>query len=349
MIQKGMIRKAFIFFTVFTALLLITILGVGFKANSLWNQPTKTLSEPFVIPKGKGLNWVANKLEEKQVIPNADVFIISIRFFRLNYNSLLIKSGEFDLSKPMSQAQLINKLASGEVVFHQVTLIDGWTFKEFKQHLSQQSLLVSKISTMNDRQILAAIGATESHPEGLFAPETYFYQKGDSDLDILDRSYKAQKKILNELWVNYKNNNNKTPNLNSHIDSAYKVLILASIIEKETGKESERETISGVFHNRLKIGMKLQTDPTVIYGMGDKYKGNIRRKDLRTDTPYNTYTRYGLPPTPIAMPGKASIFAALNPKKTKSLYFVGKGDGSHYFSKNLSEHNKAVAKYQLGK
>ena len=179
----------------------------------------------------------------------------------------------------------------------------------------------------------------------MFAPETYLFQKGDSDLDILKRSYQRQKILLSEAWQKRANDDA----FNDKIDTMYKALILASIIEKETGKESERETISGVFHNRLKIGMKLQTDPTVIYGMGDKYKGNIRRKDLTTDTPYNTYTRYGLPPSPIAMPGKASILAALNPQTTKALYFVGKGDGSHYFSKNLAEHNKAVAKYQLGR
>jgi UPF0755 protein len=332
-----MIKKLAITFIV----LLLALLIIIFKVNNIWSQPTEVLSDTFVIPKGKGLYWVAHKLEEKQVIPSATIFKIYIRFLNSKNNASSIKAGEFDLSESISQAELIEKLLKGDVISYQVTLIDGWSFKQFKQHLIKQEVLTSKITKMTDAQILQAVGAGEAHPEGLFAPETYFYQKGDSDLDILKRSYLRQQTALKEAWAGRQES--------QHIDTAYKVLILASIIEKETGKESERETISGVFHNRLNIGMKLQTDPTVIYGMGEKYKGNIRRKDLTTDTPHNTYTRYGLPPTPIAMPGKASILAAVNPKKTKALYFVGKGDGSHYFSKNLKEHNRAVAKYQLGK
>ena len=239
---------------------------------------------------------------------------------------------------------MIEKLEQGDVINYQITLIDGWSFKQFKQHLIKDNRLKQTIESLNDQEILKKIGATETHPEGLFAPETYFFQKGDSDLDILKRSYDKQQENLSGAWQTHQNSAHQ-----KYISSPYEALILASIIEKETGKESERETISGVFYNRLKIGMKLQTDPTVIYGMGDKFDGNIRRKDLRTDTPYNTYTRYGLPPTPIAMPGKASILAALNPQKTKAIFFVGKGDGSHYFSKTLKEHNRAVAKYQLGK
>ncbi len=297
-----------------------------------------------MVPKGKGLNWVAHRLEADKIIPNATIFKL---FQRLKHPNAKVKAGEFNLSTTMSQSELIEKFDKGDVISYQVTLIDGWNFKQFKQHLSKNERLISTIKNMSDQDILKAIGAKESHPEGLFAPETYFFQNGDSDLDILKRSYENQQETLETAWKAYTSNSKNIDN-KKHIDSPYKALILASIVEKETGKESERETISGVFYNRLKVGMKLQTDPTVIYGMGDRYKGNIRRKDLRTDTIYNTYTRYGLPPTPIAMPGKASILAALNPQKTDSIFFVGKGDGSHYFSKTLKEHNRAVAKYQLG-
>jgi len=326
-------------------LVVLAAVGGYLYVNSIWNQPTQVLKETFFVPKGKGVSWVANQLESKGVIPNADVFKL---MHRLKYTSIQVKAGEFDLSKPLSQHELISKFDKGEVVLYQVTLIDGWSFKQFKQHLIKQELLVPKIQDLSDDEILTAVGAEEAHPEGLFAPETYFFQKGDSDLDILKRSYQKQKEIVQNAWQQF-SQHSQHDELSAHIDTPYKALILASIIEKETGKESERETISGVFYNRLKINMKLQTDPTVIYGMGDAFDGNIRRKNLRTDTPYNTYTRFGLPPTPIAMPGKASIEAALNPEATEAFYFVGKGDGSHYFSKNLKEHNNAVRKYQLGK
>ena len=319
----------------------ITIAAGTFYLNSEWSKPSKSTQKTLTIPKGKGFSWVANELEHQGIIPNAATFKL---LQRLKYPDITIKAGEFDLSQSYSQQDLIEKLGRGDVIVYQVTLIDGWSFKQFKQHLAKETRLVQTIKSLTNKEILAKIGATETHPEGLFAPETYFFQKGDSDIDILKRSYDKQQENLTEAWQAHQNSVNQ-----KHIDSPYKVLILASIIEKETGKESERETISGVFYNRLKIGMKLQTDPTVIYGMGDKFNGNIRRKDLRTDTPYNTYTRYGLPPTPIAMPGKASILAALNPQKTEAIFFVGKGDGSHYFSKSLKEHNRAVAKYQLGR
>lgn len=325
-----------IFSTLFLACLLFLVAAILYGNNRL-QQPTTPLSEPFVIPKGKSLSWVSRQLEQLGVIPDARIFEL---YHRISQQKP-IKAGEFDLSKTISQKELISKMTTGDVIAYQVTLIDGWTFKQFREHLAKQSNLKSIAGDMTDKEILSHIGANEPHPEGLFAPETYFFQRGDSDLDILKRSYKRQKALLESSW-------NKSGNESKHIDTPYKALILASIIEKETGQSSEREIISGVFHNRLKIGMKLQTDPTVIYGMGDKFDGNIRRKDLITDTPYNTYTRYGLPPTPIAMPGKASILAALNPAVTKSYYFVGKGDGSHYFSETLAEHNKAVRKYQLG-
>jgi len=315
----------------------LSIVVAALYGNSILQEPTKPLTEPFSVPKGKSLSWVANELESQSVIPNAFIF----KLYHKLSKQASIKAGEFDLSAVISQKELSKKLTSNDVISYKVTLIDGWNFKELKQFLKKQENLKSVLKSMTDKEILTSIGAQYSHPEGLFAPETYYFQRGDSDLDILKRSHNRQMAQLQASW-------DALSVKPEHINTAYKALILASIIEKETGKASERKTISGVFHNRLKIGMKMQTDPTVIYGMGDAYDGNIRRKDLRTDTIYNTYTRYGLPPTPIAMPGQASIDAALNPVTTKSLYFVGKGDGSHYFSKNLSEHNAAVRKYQLG-
>ena len=329
------------FFIISTSLLFAVFMAGTLYINSQWSKPSNVSEESFVVPKGKGFSWVANQLEQQGIIDNAMTFKL---LQRIRYPAINVKAGEFDLSQPFSQKELIEKLDKGDVIIYQVTLIDGWSFKQFKQHLIKEKDLVKEIAQLSDKEILQLVGAKETHPEGLFAPETYFFQKGDSDLDILKRSYAKQQENLDIAWQSHQNSTNQ-----KYIDTPYKALILASIIEKETGKESERETISGVFYNRLKVGMKLQTDPTVIYGMGDNYKGNIRRKDLRTDTPYNTYTRYGLPPTPIAMPGKASILAALNPEKTKAIFFVGKGDGSHYFSITLKEHNKAVAKYQLGR
>jgi UPF0755 protein len=332
-----MIKKLYTIFGILIAIGALTAFGLYTYANNIWSQPTQAIETNFIIDRGKSLSWTANELEKQGVIPNAFIF----KLFHKLKKQAAIKAGEYDLSNTVSQQELMQKLISGDVISYQVTLIDGWTFKQFKQHLAKQDLLKKEINDKSDTEILTAIGATETHPEGLFAPETYAFQKGNSDLDILKRSYQRQKTLLSTLWE-------KLETKPEHINTPYKALILASIIEKETGQAGERDVVSGVFHNRLRIGMKLQTDPTVIYGMGDSFDGNIRRKDLRTDTIYNTYTRYGLPPTPIAMPGIASIEAAMNPAETKYLYFVGKGDGSHYFSKNLKEHNQAVRKYQLG-
>jgi UPF0755 protein len=221
-----------------------------------------------------------------------------------------------------------------------LTLIEGKTYKEYLAKLKSQRLLVDQLEGMSNAQIMRSVGSPGMHPEGQFAPQTYFFHKGATDLDVLKQAHTTQQNILKDAWAQRSDD--------VEVTTPYQLLTLASIIEKETGAAIERPIISGVFNNRLRIGMKLQTDPTVIYGMGDAYRGNIRRKDLTTDTQYNTYTRYGLTPTPIAMPGEAAINAAANPEKTKALYFVGKGDGTHRFSENLRQHNNAVIKYQLG-
>ncbi len=280
---------------------------------------------------------MANHLEKQGVIDNRLIFRA---YTWLNHKDINIKAGEYTLVDVVDITELVAKVERGDVIKYTITLIEGHTFKDYLAQLKSQSVLEDELASMSHAEIMRKLGAKGRHPEGQFAPQTYFYQLGDSDFDVLKQAYDSMQVLLQEAWDNRASDIKlKTP---------YELLIMASIIEKETGAAHEREEISGVFNNRLRIGMKLQTDPTVIYGMGENYDGNIRRKDLRTDTPYNTYTRYGLPPSPIAMPGEAALNAAANPAETKALYFVGKGDGTHYFSKNLKEHNNAVIKYQLG-
>jgi len=299
---------------------------------SLQNRETQ-----LTIPNGVGISWLANHLENEGIIDNKYIFRA---YVWLNDRDLSIKAGEYTLFDIDSIPQLVDKVGDGKVINYSLTLIEGKTFKEYVAQLSSQKNLNKELEQMSAEQIMQELGSPGIHPEGQFAPQTYLYQRGDSDLDILRQAHERQKIIVEEAWESRAGD--------VELKSAYELLTMASIIEKETGAAVERPLISGVFNNRLRIGMKLQTDPTVIYGMGDSYDGNIRRRDLTTDTEYNTYTRYGLPPSPIAMPGEAAIKAAANPQETSALYFVGKGDGTHYFSLNLKEHNNAVIKYQLG-
>ena len=321
-----------IFYTIFLTALVVAYY-VYIQALS---KPLENRSLEFEVPAGVGVSWLANHLESQGVIDNKYVLRA---YIWMNQRDIKIKAGEYTLLDIDSIPQLVDKLSQGRAKQYAITLIEGKTFKQYVARLKSQNKLVDQLAGMSDRQIMRAVGSPGVHPEGQFAPQTYFFQKGDTDLDLLKQAHQRQQAVLEQAWQDRHDS--------VQLKTAYQLLIMASIIEKETGAPIERPEISGVFNNRLRIGMKLQTDPTVIYGMGDAYKGNIRRKDLTTDTIYNTYTRYGLPPTPIAMPGEASILAAANPQKTKSLYFVGKGDGTHYFSENLQQHNQAVIKYQL--
>ncbi len=325
------LRLAFYF------LFLVGILGAYLVYLQAINKPLNNRAEVLNVPSGVGIAWLSAQLEKQGVIENRYIFRA---FTLLNYSDASIKAGEYNLVDVNSMADLVEKLVEGRVIQYAITLVEGKTFKEYKAFLVDQKGLRDEIVELEDSELMRLLGAPGKHPEGQFAPQTYFYTKGDSDFDLLKQAYTRQQVILNEAW--------EARAEDVQVKSAYELLILASIIEKETGVPSERPEISGVFNNRLKIGMKLQTDPTVIYGMGDTYDGNIRRKDLVTDTEYNTYTRFGLPPTPIAMPGEAAIRAAANPQTTRALYFVGKGDGTHQFSTNLKDHNEAVIKYQLG-
>ena len=291
--------------------------------------------EISIKPKSS-LKSIANQLVKQQVIANALPFIILARVLG---KEPYLQAGDYTLNKNVSPYQLMLSLNHGKSTQGSITFIEGKTFKQMRAKLAKKDSVKTTIADLNDAEIMRVVGKGEKHAEGLFFPDTFYFNRGTTDVVLLKRSYEIMQTKLAEAWAN------RASGL-PYKDS-YEALIMASIVEKETGKANERPEIAGVFLNRLRIGMRLQTDPTVIYGIGDKYDGNIRRKDLTTDTIYNTYTRDGLPPTPIAMPGLASIEAALHPEKTKALYFVGKGDGSHQFSNSLVEHNRAVAKYQL--
>jgi len=295
-------------------------------------------AQEVVIRPNSGLKSIAQQLVDQRVIKSKWSFILLAKV--LNKETYL-QAGEYTLNKNVNPYQLILSLNHGKATQGSITFIEGKTFKQMKQRLAKNKAIKSTITGLSDKAVMSIVGQGEKYAEGLFFPDTFYFDRETEDVVILKRSYAMMQERLEKAW---RNRAEGLPYKNS-----YEALIMASIVEKETGKASERTTIAGVFINRLRIGMRLQTDPTVIYGMGDAYDGNIRRKDLLTDTPYNTYTRAGLPPTPIAMPGLASIEAALHPEKTKALYFVGKGDGSHAFSNTLAEHNRAVVKYQLKK
>jgi len=293
------------------------------------------------VKSGSNVRSVSRQLVAEQVLIEPWSFFLMAR---LSGRASELKAGNYVLTSGMTPYNIFEAMINGgDSAQSSVTFIEGWTFRQMREELNRTEGIEHMSMALTDAEILSRVGATESHPEGLFFPDTYYFSENVSDLDVLQRAYQAMQYKLAEAW---EARSNGLP----YTDS-YQVLIMASIVEKETGKGSERPVIAKVFLNRLKIGMRLQTDPTVIYGMGENFKGNIRKKDLLEDTPYNTYTRNGLPPTPIAMPGLAAIEAALHPDHNAAgfLYFVGKGDGSHAFSKTLEEHNRAVARYQLGK
>lgn len=290
------------------------------------------------LKSGSSLRGIAQQLVRHEILPEPWSFILLVRLFG---KAGEIQAGNYLIEDGVTPYQLFIIFTEGSTRLSSITFIEGWTFQQVRNALNTHDEVKHVTMAYTDRQILQEIGAKRSSAEGLFFPDTYHFSKGMSDKEILKRAYAAMQTNLAEAWEK------RAPGL--PYASPYEALIMASIVEKETGKASERAMIAGVFLNRLRIGMRLQTDPTVIYGMGDAFDGNLRKRDLQKDTPYNTYTRTGLPPTPIAMPGRAAIEAALHPAKTRALYFVGKGDGSHVFSNSLLEHNRAVSHYQLGR
>ena len=298
---------------------------------------TPEAQEIIIMPKSS-LKSISNQLVKQQVLNQAWPFIL---LGRVLGKEPYLQSGSYTLNKNITPYQLLLSLNHGKTTQGGITFIEGKTFKIMREKLAKNDAIKSTITDLSDAEVMRLVGNGEPHAEGLFFPDTFYFDRNTADIVLLKRSYESMQAKLAAAWAN---RSIGLPYINS-----YQALIMASIIEKETGKANERPLIAGVFLNRLRIGMRLQTDPTVIYGMGDHYDGNIRKKDLERDTPYNTYTRAGLPPTPIAMPGLASIEAALHPETTKALYFVGKGDGTHAFANNLVEHNNNVIKYQLKK
>lgn len=287
------------------------------------------------IERGQNLNQIISNLEEKSVVEG--------RWFkwlvRFEGAANKIQAGEYEFSPGLTPVQVLGFLLKGKVNQYAITIIEGQTFKELLKEIHGHTAIQKTLpETAEMSAYLELLNIPEKHLEGLLLPETYFFIKNTTDAELIMRAYRAMQVFVNSAWEKREKK--------AVIKNVYQALILASIVEKETGAASERKQIAGLFIRRLEIGMRMQTDPTVIYGMGDRYKGDIRFRDLRRDTPYNTYTRYGLPPTPIAMPGKASIDAVLHPQKTKNLYFVANGDGTHVFSKTLKQHNAAVDKYQ---
>jgi UPF0755 protein len=326
--------KKWILLSLLTALILSVWL-IYFSVTSLKLQPQ---AQEIVIQPKSSLKSIANQLVKQGVLTEPWRFII---LAKLLHKESYLQAGNYTLNRNVTPYQLLLSLNHGKATQGSITFIEGRTFAQMRGKIINNDAIKQTVTEMSEDEILKLVGSDYSVAEGLFFPDTFYFDRNTADTVILQRSYDAMHSKLANAWVGR--------DANLPYKNSYQALIMASIIEKETGKASERPMIAGVFINRLRIGMRLQTDPTVIYGMGLQYKGNIRKKDLLTDTPYNTYTRDGLPPTPIAMPGMAAIDAALHPEKTKALYFVGKGDGSHAFSNNLVEHNRAVNRYQLKK
>jgi UPF0755 protein len=324
-----------------TVFLLASLAALGAGGWALWwvyqplRLPTPAVDlsiDPGTLPRG-----VAQAVRDAGVDVNPELLYW---WFRLSGQDRLIKAGSYELETGITPHRLLAKLARGEESLRAVTLVEGWNFRQVRAALAGENMLKPDTREMADDALMSLLGRPGVHPEGRLFPDTYTFAKGSSDVAVLKRAMRAMDKRLAFAWAQ------RSPA--AVVKTPDEALILASIIEKETGKPADRALIAAVFSNRLRVGMPLQTDPTVIYGMGAAFDGNLKKKDLQTDTPWNTYTRTGLPPTPIAMPGKASLLAAVQPAPGNALYFVSRGDGSSQFSANLDEHNRAVNKYQRG-
>ena len=321
-------------------LVLLVATGLGGGIYAAWYVRTPVALEKlpleFDIAPGVGLRGAIRRLTAAGVQVGAWRFELLARVLGRAQD---IKAGSYELVRPVTPLELLDKLTRGDVTQAEVKLIEGWTFRQFRLALDESPYLRHDTKGMDNGQIMAQIGASESEPEGLFFPDTYLFAKGSADLAVLRRSYRAMQRHLAQEWA--------ARDANVPYRTAYEALIMASIIEKETGRPADRDLIGGVLVNRLRIGMRLQADPTVIYGLGASFAGNLTKAHLQQDGPYNPYPRAGLPPTPIDMPSLASLRAALKPAKTDALYYVSRGDGSSEFSRTLNDHNRAVTKYQL--
>ncbi len=331
---------------VLKALVALTLLAVVAFGGWAWQRYSGFADTPIAlagseriisVERGDGFQDILDKLRAAGVDEGHDLeWKVLAQDMRVVSR---LQVGDYTIRHGITPRELLAKLESGKVIQHRFTIVEGWNVRELRAALARDDVLVKQTPGLDDSALMVALERPGQHPEGRFLPETYHYTRGMTDLDLLRRAALAMDKAVADAW--------EARAVGIPIESPEQLLTLASIIEKETGKASERPEIAGVFARRLKLGMRLQTDPTVIYGMGSQYDGNIRRSDLTTDTPYNTYTRAGLPPTPIAMPGREALLAAANPAPGKTLYFVSRGDGSHVFSATLAEHNRAVACHQL--
>ncbi len=328
---------------IIAVLFLAICIVMGWFALQLFsfkNSPINLKQEQlFVIAPGSSLSKIAYAMQAEGLIVQPRYLTLLGRWYG---HAAKLKVGEFLLTPGMTPMQALDKIVAGDVLQYSLTVVEGWSFKQMLQAVHGHEKLKHELKGLSAEQIMQKLGKPGEHPEGRFLPETYYFTAGMTDVEFLKRAYEAMQQDLQHAW---QQRDEGLP-----YQSAYEALIMASIIEKETAVPSERTEIAGVFVRRLQKNMRLQTDPTVIYGIGDSYDGNIRRRDLRRDTPYNTYTRHGLTPTPIALPGVDAIHAALHPAKGDSLYFVAMGEGGngrHYFSATLKEHINAVRKYQL--
>ncbi|SEQ42035.1 endolytic transglycosylase MltG [Giesbergeria anulus] len=320
-------------------LLLLALAWCGAAAWWLY-QPLELLHSPLEleIEHGTTPRGVAQEVVAAGVRTDARLLYW---WFRFSGQDRQIKAGNYELERGTTPYSLLQKLARGEESLQALTLVEGWNWRQVRAALLREDGLRHDSASLSDTALMERLGRAGTPPEGRFFPDTYTYAKGSSDIALLRRALHAMDRHLEAIWAQRASD---TP-----LQSPQQALVLASIVEKETGRASDRALIAGVFVNRLRMGMLLQTDPTVIYGLGEKFDGNLRKKDLQTDTPWNTYTRAGLPPTPIAMPGKAALMAAVQPEATNALYFVAKGDGTSHFSASLDEHNRAVNRYQRGR
>ena len=300
-------------------------------------RPLRTGAETFVytVPRGATISHVARDLREAGLIESALRLELQARW---NGAASRIKAGEYALEPGLTPAGLLDLLVAGTVIQHPFTIVEGWTFRELRRRIAESEVLVHTLEGLSGEEVMARLGLAGTHPEGRFFPETYHFPAGTRDVRLLRRAFDAMSAYLESAWAR------RAADL--PLSSPDEVLVLASIVEKETGAAEERARIAGVFMSRLRRGMRLETDPTVIYGLGDEFDGDLRRADLRRDTPYNTYTRKGLPPTPIALAGAAAIDAVVAPTEDGSLYFVAKGDGRHVFSTTYDAHREAVRRYQ---
>lgn len=311
-------------------------LVVGGYLYWAWHHPLSPGSEDYVVRPGTPLRALARDLSARGVLPEPYSLVV---LAHLRGQGRMLKAGEYRFAEGITASRLLDQVVAGRVIEYPLVIVEGWNFEQVRRALAAAPKLSQTLDGVPAEEVMRRLGHPGMHPEGRFYPDTYYYSAGHTDFSILQRAFERMRARLAEEWER------REPDLPYRtMDEA---LIMASIIEKETGRPDERTIIAGVFVNRLRKGMRLQTDPTVIYGLGAAYDGNIRTGDLRRDTPYNTYTRAGLPPTPIAMPGGESLAAAVRPARTDALYFVSRGDGSHVFSRTLEEHNAAVIQYQL--